>query len=457
MNTYTKISLVVASLFVVGFTSVAYAIMPLPSVTLSATSIGTGDSVQIVVTAVANSSVALYSVVSGSIPQGSYVGTTNSNGYLTTTISSATYGITSNTLVYAVVNNVSSPTVVWPSINQGTAITFSQTNPTISVGQSTTVYIYGGSGTNYYISSNSNSNIVQATIAGSSLSLYGVSSNGSAVIAVCSSSTVCASITATVGYSGGVITLSQTSVSLVQGQSTTVSITGNGGYYFSNYTGQSIATVSISGNNLIIYANSYGSANVSVCQAGGQCAVVYISVTNNNQYYTNTSLLTFSQDNPTISIGQSMTISILGGSYYGGYTNTYRVAYNSDLTTVQPSIGGNTLTIYGIKNGVAVLVICDLNNNCGAVSATVGSNPVYPVYTFTSFLTVGSSGAEVIALQQLLTDQGYYGGAIAGHYGYVTAAAVRRYQAANGLMQTGNVGPSTRNVLNSQGSLGLQE
>jgi peptidoglycan hydrolase-like protein with peptidoglycan-binding domain len=57
-----------------------------------------------------------------------------------------------------------------------------------------------------------------------------------------------------------------------------------------------------------------------------------------------------------------------------------------------------------------------------------------------------------------LTEQGFYSGSIGGHYGSLTASAVKRYQSVHGLQQTGNVGPSTRNVLNGyQEVSGYQE
>ena len=302
MKKYIKVLSLVISLFIIsGFASVANASTPV----LFVASTGSGDNVQVIVTGDSNASVTLYYIGSNSGTQNSYIGTTNSIGYLSTIISTATYGIIPNTSVYAIVNYQTSPSIVWPYNNQTTGlISFSQSNPTLSVGQSMTISIIGGN--NYY-----------------------------------------------------------------------------GGY---------------------------------------------------------------------------------AGTYYGGgYSNTYYVPYNSSPSTVSTSISGSTLTLTGIKNGSVVIVICDSANNCGPVSVTVGSAnigyPVYPNnnysgYIFTRFLTYGSTGSDVIELQQILTDLGFYTGAIGGNYGYLTQSAVRRYQASNGLQQTGNVGLSTRNVLNNQSGAG---
>jgi peptidoglycan hydrolase-like protein with peptidoglycan-binding domain len=69
-------------------------------------------------------------------------------------------------------------------------------------------------------------------------------------------------------------------------------------------------------------------------------------------------------------------------------------------------------------------------------------------------LTVGSSGADVSALQTWLISKGYHiaaiesGAAKPGYFGSQTQAAVKLYQAANGIPNTGFVGPLTRAALN---------
>ena len=55
----------------------------------------------------------------------------------------------------------------------------------------------------------------------------------------------------------------------------------------------------------------------------------------------------------------------------------------------------------------------------------------------------GSTGATVREIQQRLADWGYGPGAVDGVYGADTEAAVRRFQAANGLEVDGRAGPAT--------------
>ncbi|MEI7462886.1 MAG: peptidoglycan-binding domain-containing protein [Candidatus Taylorbacteria bacterium] len=93
-----------------------------------------------------------------------------------------------------------------------------------------------------------------------------------------------------------------------------------------------------------------------------------------------------------------------------------------------------------IASGVAVL----------AVAMIAGAQG----YAFNTNLTVGSTGADVVALQTWLMSSGYNiasianGAAAKGYFGSQTVAAVKAYQTANGVPSTGFVGPLTRGKLN---------
>ena len=73
-------------------------------------------------------------------------------------------------------------------------------------------------------------------------------------------------------------------------------------------------------------------------------------------------------------------------------------------------------------------------------------------YNFTSDLTVGSKGAQVTSLQQFLIAKGYLTGVSAptGYFGALTASALGKFQAANGITPSvGYFGPKTRAFINS--------
>jgi peptidoglycan hydrolase-like protein with peptidoglycan-binding domain len=84
--------------------------------------------------------------------------------------------------------------------------------------------------------------------------------------------------------------------------------------------------------------------------------------------------------------------------------------------------------------------------------ANTNTTPSVSTYSFTTYLSVGSQGAEVTALQQALTQAGVYGGPVTGYFGALTQTAVSTFQKAHGVSPVGYVGPATRSFLNQIGS-----
>jgi peptidoglycan hydrolase-like protein with peptidoglycan-binding domain len=72
-------------------------------------------------------------------------------------------------------------------------------------------------------------------------------------------------------------------------------------------------------------------------------------------------------------------------------------------------------------------------------------------YNFTNYLTIGSHGDEVRALQVILKDLGYFEYMhVSGMYGPITKAAVTKFQKDHSITPaTGSVGPKTRDLLNA--------
>src|SRR3989338_8131770 len=74
-------------------------------------------------------------------------------------------------------------------------------------------------------------------------------------------------------------------------------------------------------------------------------------------------------------------------------------------------------------------------------------------YAFNTDLTLGSKGADVTALQQILVSKGYLtmpAGVAMGYFGTLTQSAVSKYQAAAGISPTaGYFGPKTRLAFNA--------
>jgi ferredoxin len=383
-----------------------------------------------------------------------YLSSNSSTSVVQATVSGSTltlYGIlsgTSNVTVCSSVGSCNSLAVTVSYVSTGGPITLSQNSVSLLVGQSLSITVSGGSSP-YSLSSNSG-NIFQSTLSGNIITLYGVSI-GSSTVAVCSSEGACITLSVTVtsaSSSTAGLTFSQSSLSLTSGQSQSVTVSGTGGYYISGNTNSSVATASISGSTITVSGVGTGSTNISVCQSGGSCSILYVWVNSGSTTTTSlpTTFLTFSKSNPTVAKGSSTAISI-----YGTSSSTYYVAYNSSSSIVQTSVSGANLTISGSANGCAVVVICSSNSVCGAVSVTVGTTAATTTtkYTFSGEnITVGSSGDAVTELQQRLKNEGYFTGSVTGYYGALTANAVRSYQKAKGISQTGTVGPLTMAELN---------
>ncbi len=462
---------------------------------------------------------------------GSYIVSNNSSsGNISTSITGNTLLIGGNSAAsgtYSVTvcsSDMSSCGVVNVTLGTTTSstISFSQTAPSLSVGQSVTVTVSGNTTGTYYISSNSNPGVVQASISGNSLTLLG-SASGTATINVCASSGGCNSLTVTVNNSNSsLVYLSQSTLSVAVGQTTSVTIAGGSTPYVLLTASNTVFQAGISGNALYVTGVSVGSAQITVCSAGSTgCTSLSLQVTGTQTTpapSVATSFLSLSPSQPVLSVGQSTSISISGGAGSG-----YSVAYNSNSNIVQASMNGNLLSLHGLGNGAAVIVVCDASSDCGALSVSVGTvsntatntgttstglpsgctstsgyssttgvscglgntnaNTVLPEgcvsssgysiltgvscdigvsvttpttpatpstkYQFTSFLSEGASGNEILELQQRLTDLGYYQGPINGKFGPLTAAGVSALQRAHGISVRGYVGPATRAILNA--------
>ena len=67
--------------------------------------------------------------------------------------------------------------------------------------------------------------------------------------------------------------------------------------------------------------------------------------------------------------------------------------------------------------------------------------------TATAQTSTKYSPATVRAVQQALNDRGYNAGPVDGQWGATTQDAVKRFQRASGLAETGELGPSTLSAL----------
>ena len=212
----------------------AYAVMP----SLSMNNNNNSNNIQIVVSGDQNASVSLFYSNSGMYstftPVGN-IGTTNSNGYLSTFLSTNSYPINYGAAVYVVVNGQQSQTIIWQynnyncnnnnyyqnnnynncqqnypynnyNYNNNPYNNYTYVTPynTSFQFQPSSVYVarrrtmqYQLSSdvysTSYYLQSNVSSGIVSATLSGNLLSIYGISA-GSYPVVVCRNDDACGTL-----------------------------------------------------------------------------------------------------------------------------------------------------------------------------------------------------------------------------------------------------------------------
>jgi len=315
-------------------------------------------------------------VLSGGGSNSYYVSSNSNNNTVQTTLSSnilTLHGLSSGSSIITVCSSVNSCNTLTATVNYvstGGSISLSQNSLSLSVGQTVSITVTGGDAP-YNLPSNGGSTFT-AVLNGNILNITG-NSSGSATIPVCSSGGGCINLSVSVGGTGSLQpVLSKSSISLEKGQSGTVSITNTGSFYVSNNSNQNIASVSVSGSTITISALNGGTSSANICQSGGQCTVLSITVSNpsstGNITVKSTSFLSFSDRDPIVGVGKTSKVAISGGS------GTYSIVYNSNPSIANMSISGNDLNLSGLVAGTSVVVVCSSSGNaCGAVSVTVGS------------------------------------------------------------------------------------
>ncbi|MBW4649966.1 MAG: peptidoglycan-binding protein [Kastovskya adunca ATA6-11-RM4] len=123
------------------------------------------------------------------------------------------------------------------------------------------------------------------------------------------------------------------------------------------------------------------------------------------------------------------------GYYNGPVTGFYGSLTEAAVRNFQASQG---LRVDGIAGASTLTALRDLPSGGG--SGGVGG-------TFPGSLRRGSSGPDVVNIQNRMRTLGIYDGPVTGFYGSQTEAAVRNLQLRNGLPVDGIVGRNTFNLL----------
>ncbi|HUC01526.1 MAG TPA: peptidoglycan-binding domain-containing protein [Candidatus Paceibacterota bacterium] len=364
--------------------SSAYALTP----TFSASYTGSGDYVQVNI----SNADPNYSVLLDTNNSIQAIGTTNSSGEFSDSISTSAYNITPGSVVYVTVDGQQSNSLTWP-YTTGSNSTFSlnQSELSLTTGESAT--ITASTDGPFFLSSNSNPSIANVSFNGDQI-VVAANTAGSTNLTVCLVSSTGSCQTETVNVSGSgstTITFSQNNLSIPTGQTATVNVSGGTGVYtISNNSNSAVVGASISGNVVSLYAsNVEGTASITVCSTNmSSCGVISVTVTTNSDY----SSLVFSNTAPSLAVGQSVSVSIIGG------VAPYYVSGNSNSSVVGTSISGNVVTLSGIETGAASVTICSNTNVCQTLPVTVGESSSEALSVGQTNVTLAPGGSDSVSI-----------------------------------------------------------
>lgn len=274
-------------------------------------------------------------------------------------------------------------------------LVLNQTSVTVGVGQSVTVTSQTGA---LYVGSNTNSAAVGISANGTQLTVTG-KQVGSATVSICSATSGidCMNLSVTVQV-GSVqsITLSQTSISLAPGAVQTITVSGGGGTYsMSGNSNASVASANLSGTTLTVSALAVGNTTITICDQSSACGTVSVAVTTSSSGGSGQAI-TFGIASPTLSIGQSMGISMSGGSGTGFF-----ISSNPNPAVVQASVTGSTIYLSGASAGADAITVCASSGGCGTISVTVTGTAGTTQTTTTTGITATNSTSLLGAIQAM--------------------------------------------------------
>jgi len=164
------------------------------------------------------------------------------------------------------------------------------------------------------------------------------------------------------------LVLSQYSVNVNMGQSQTITVTTPAGQIpnLISLTNGTVAYATVNSYQITIYGLNNGSTQMTFCTYDNSCASVSVTVGGGN---TNTyGQITFSQNNPILTVGQSTTVNI-----FSNISNpSYYIQNNTNSGIVSASLNGSTLFITALNTGSTNVVICSNNiSRCESVFVMV--------------------------------------------------------------------------------------
>lgn len=250
---------------------------------------------------------------------------------------------------------------------------------------------------------------------------------------------------------------SQYSVTVGLGQSITIVSQGSStGVYLSSNSNSAIATVQTSGTQVVVTGVQVGSGTASICFVGtaSNCTTLTITVqiapvAIATSTTSSSGSISFGQSSPSLGIGQTIAVTISGGT-------AYYIAANTNAGVVSAAVNGSVVTITGLVGGSTSINVCSVENNCGTLSVSVSSSGYVSPSSTTSGQSSLSFGvtSPTVAIGQTLSV------AISGGSNYFVSSnpspnIVQASVNGNSLMLVGvNTGSASVTVCASSGGCG---
>ena len=410
-----------------------------------------GESVLVQASGVPDSAILLYYTDDNGDERHTTVGTADFDGYLSKTVNGGDYGIASGASVRIVADATgASVTKTWPYFGS-TDLALPSDTLRVPVGEHGSLAITNPLNASLYVEGNTDPSAASAAISGGSLEVTG-QDDGETTVTVCTTDgSDCVDLDVIVGTGGSGSASSGLAFSapaplIPAGTSLTVYINGpTAAYYIQNDSAPTVVQANAYTSTVSLRALKKGTANVKVCSPSGACGTIAVTVLDAGD----DTALVLSKSAISVAVGSSGSVRVSGQGGYALDMKNERIA-SAEMTD------NATATVEGLAEGKTTLEVCDRDDNCDTVSVTVTARTIAPppspspsnVFTFSSYLSPGSSGLEVTALQQVLKVLGYFTVSPNGYFGPATEAAVKAFQKAKGISQLGVVGPQTRAALN---------
>ena len=240
---------------------------------------------------------------------------------------------------------------------------FTTSPSAITVSKESTMSYGIGGGTAPYSATSSSTGVATALVAGSSLTVNGLSAgSASLVVRDSTGATVTIAVTVPTPSTTALYTTAPASVTVAIDATPEYGISGGAAPYTATSSNTSVAKVAVTGSNLKVTGVSAGSASIVVRDSAG--ATVNIAVTVPNT--TTVALYTTAPSSFTVA-SASKTVYTVGGG-----TSPYTaVSDNTSIASV--SLSGGSLEVSGVAIGKAMITIRDNAGSILTVSVSVAT------------------------------------------------------------------------------------